>query len=194
MSVVHFVSHPEVLIDPLIPVQRWSLTALGIDRLRHFSASAPLANTAEVWASTETKSIEGAGIVAARFGLPVHTDIELGENDRSATGFLPPDQFEHMADLFFASPDMSIRGWERAIDAQERVVRAFERVVARPVDGDIVMVGHGATGTLLYCHLANLAIDRRYDQPGAGHCWRYDLGARKVLHPWRSLEEAINAA
>jgi hypothetical protein len=35
---------------------------------------------------------------------------ELGENDRSATGFLEPDVFETTADRFFAEPDRSIDG------------------------------------------------------------------------------------
>ena len=48
----------------------------------------------------------------------------IGENDRSATGFLPREEFWATADLFFAHPTESIRGWERAIDAQARIVAA----------------------------------------------------------------------
>jgi hypothetical protein len=47
----------------------------------------------------------------------------MHENDRSATGFLPPDEFETVANRLFAEPLVSIRGWERAIDAQLRIVR-----------------------------------------------------------------------
>ena len=52
-----------------------------------------------------------------------------GENDRSATGFLAPPDFEAAADRFFAEPETSFRGWERAIDAQARIVAAVDRTL-----------------------------------------------------------------
>ncbi len=57
-----FVSHPEVVIDPGVPVPRWHLAAEGIARLRRLVIdTAPGA----VWSSDETKAIESAGIIAA---------------------------------------------------------------------------------------------------------------------------------
>lgn len=64
-----------------------------------------------VWSSAEAKAIEAAGILAARLGVGVNVDEDLGENDRTATGFLPPDEFETVVDAFFAEPEKSIRGW-----------------------------------------------------------------------------------
>ena len=81
-----------------------------------------------VYCSTEQKAIAGAEILAGHLGLPFHQVDQLGENDRSATGFLPRDEFERMADAFFASPEESIRGWERAADAQSRIVGAVNRI------------------------------------------------------------------
>jgi len=34
--------------------------------------------------------------------------------------------------------------------------------------GDVLFVGHGAVGTLLFCHYSGVAIDRAYDQPADG--------------------------
>ena len=87
----------------------------------------------------------------------------MNENDRSATGFLPPDEFETTANQFFAQPLVSIQGWERAIDAQLRIVREVEHILARNRAGDVLFVGHGAVGTLLFCHYSGFAIDRAYD-------------------------------
>lgn len=140
-----------------------------------------------VWASTETKAIEGAGILAAAHALPVAVHPGLDENDRSATGFLPPEEFQRLADLFFAHPDESVRGWERAVDAQQRVVAAFEAISAAPAAGDVAIVAHGGIGTLLYCHLAGLAISRQYDQPTQGHYWSYDRRSKSLLHAWRPI-------
>jgi hypothetical protein len=52
-----------------------------------------------------------------------------------------------VADQFFGQPLDSIRGWERAIDAQVRIVRDVEHVLARNRSGDVIFVGHGAVGT-----------------------------------------------
>lgn len=40
--------------------------------------------------------------------------VQPRENDRSSTGFLPPEEFEVVADAFFAQPGVSVRGWETA--------------------------------------------------------------------------------
>ena len=166
-----FLTHPEVVIDPAVPVPRWHLRAEGIAKLRRFAASGALDAVGAVWASTETKAIETAGILAAARGLGVRVREDLGENDRSATGFLPPPEFERMADAFFATPTESIRGWERAVDAQARIVAAVRAVVAAErAPGDILVAAHGAVGALLRGHLLGAPISRALDQPGAG-CW-----------------------
>jgi broad specificity phosphatase PhoE len=154
-----------------VPVPRWHLKPSGIARLRHFAARGALEAATSVWASTETKAIEAAGILAAARGLGVRVREDLGENDRSATGFLPPDEFERMADAFFARPEDSVRGWERAVDAQARIVAAVRAVAAAENGaGDILVVAHGAVGALLRGHLLGAPISRALDQPGQG-CW-----------------------
>ena len=47
-----------------------------------------------------------------------------------------------------------VRGWERAIDAQRRIVAAVEQVVlTAPKLGDVAIVSHEGVGTLLLCRL-----------------------------------------
>ncbi len=56
--------------------------------------------------------------------------------------------------------------------------------------GDVLFVGHGAVGTLLFCHYAGHAIDRRHDQSaGGGHVFAFTRDGRKILHGWRRMEE-----
>jgi broad specificity phosphatase PhoE len=140
-----------------------------------------------IWASHETKAIEAAGILAGRLGLPVHLHPGLHENDRSATGFLPPPDFERVADDFFAYPTRSVQGWERAIDAQVRVAAAVDDILSSLADGDTAIVAHGGVGTLLLCRFLGSPIDRRYDQPFQGHYWAFDTLTRRVLHPWKPI-------
>jgi broad specificity phosphatase PhoE len=187
-----FLTHPEVVIDPAVPVPRWHLHADGIARLRRFAASGALEGIGAVWASTECKAIETAGILAAARGLGVRVREDLGENDRSATGFLPPPEFERMADAFFANPTESVRGWERAIDVQARIVGAVRGLVAEETAaGDILVAAHGAVGALLRGHLLGAPISRALDQPGAG-CWfAVDLPSWRLATPdWQVLPAA----
>ena len=187
MTVAFFITHPEVVVNRSCPVPRWHLADAGIVRMRTFALDSALHNLGAVWSSDETKAIEAAGVLAARFGLPVHVSAPLRENDRSAAGFLPPDDFENTADAFFANPTISVRGWETAADAQQRVVRAFVAIVSAHSGGDVAIVAHGAVGTLLLCHLLNVPIDRKYDQPSQGHYWALNLEANSVIHRWQSI-------
>lgn len=188
MTRLLFITHPEVEIDPARPVARWVLAAAGIARMRTFAEGPEAAGVRAVFASSEAKAIEAAGILGGRLGLGVSVAPDLGENDRTATGFLPPAEFEAVADAFFARPDESVRGWERAADAQARIVRAVRRIVAAHADaGDLAVVAHGAVGTLLLCALRGQPISRAADQPFQGHYWAADLPGLVVRHGWRPI-------
>lgn len=187
MQTVVFITHPEVTVDPAVPVPRWQLSTAGIARMRAFAAGPVCAAARTIAASTECKAIEAAGLLAGRLGLPVSVHADLGENDRSATGFVPPAEFESLADAFFAQPEQSVRGWERAVDAQDRITAAVDAVLAAAVPGDVAIVAHGAVGTLLACRLADRPIDRSYDQPFQGHYFAFERHTRRLIHDWRPI-------
>jgi broad specificity phosphatase PhoE len=92
-----------------------------------------------------------------------------------------------VADQFFASPGSSVRGWERAVDAQARIVRAVSGI---PDSDTVAIVAHGAVGTLLYCYLAGEPIARRWDQPpnGGGNYYSFTLSPRRVFSWWRAFD------
>lgn len=188
---VFYVSHPQVRIDPAVPVPRWSLSEVGRARLLAVADRTWVRGLAAVVSSDETKAIETAELLAAPSGSPVAVREGLHENDRSATGFLPPPEFERMADAFFASPEESVRGWERAVDAQARILKGVREALAEAPQGDVAFSGHGGVGTLLFCALAGEPIRRLRDQPGGGgNVIAFDRATLAVLHPWRALEDA----
>lgn len=191
MGLLLYVSHPEVAIDPAVPVPDWGLSAKGRERAAAFAPHPLVAAAGRVVASREKKAIETAEILAAPQGLAVEIRDDLHENDRSATGFLPPEEFEATANRFFAEPETSIRGWERAIDAQRRIVGAVTAILAeRPDIETTVMVGHGGVGTLLLCHAGGFAIDRRHDQAsGGGNVLVIATDPLRLLAPWTRMEE-----
>lgn len=182
-----YICHPEVVIDPAVPVPRWHLTDAGAARMRQFAAA--LSPPAAVWASTECKAIEAAGFLAARFGLGVRVHPGLDEIDRSSTGYLPHDEHDRAADALFAHPELSHRGWERAIDVQARAARAWAEIMEASPSGPVAVVGHGGAGTLLLCRLAAWPIARWHDAPRAGCFWVADRATGAVRHGWRPLEQ-----
>ncbi|MCS3726936.1 histidine phosphatase family protein [Bradyrhizobium betae] len=189
-DIVRYLTHPQVQIDPDVPVPQWGLSPVGRARTETMAQAPWLANTTQIISSGERKAIETAGIIAGALGIMIEIREAMHENDRSATGFLKPVEFEQVADRFFAQPHLSVRGWERAVDAQARIVREAEAVLARNRPGDVLFVGHGAVGTLLFCHVAGYPIDRVHDQPaGGGHCFALVRQDRRILHAWCRMEE-----
>jgi broad specificity phosphatase PhoE len=147
-----------------------------------------------IYCSNERKAIDAAQLLADHLALPFRQVEALGENDRSSTGFLPPAEFEKVADKFFASPEVSVRGWERAADAQTRIVEAVRQIDRQDVStGQIALVSHGAVGTLLYCWLSGQPISRRWDQPpnGGGNYYEFNIQPPQVHSHWRAIDARV---
>jgi broad specificity phosphatase PhoE len=195
MPAVFFITHPDVAIDPSVPVADWPLNERGRRRMRAMVSSPWVRDVRSIFSSGERKACDGAQILSEGLGLSGYSVVaDLRENDRSATGFLERKEFEATVDAFFASPQTSVRGWEPAADAQARIVRAVERVISQAADdGDVVIVGHGGTGALLYCHVAKVPISQRHEQPptNGGNWFGFDSASRKLVHPgWQSIDAA----
>jgi len=186
-----YITHPQVRIDPAVPVPKWGLSELGAARAHKAAESDWGKQLRRVASSDETKAIETAEILAAAAGLAIEIVDGMHENDRSATGFLPPPEFEKAANWFFAHPEDSFRGWERAIDAQRRIISAVTNILASHDPAlPIAFVGHGGVGTLLKCHLQGRPIRRDGDQPGGGgNLYCFSLADRRLSCDWTPIEE-----
>ena len=199
MGYLRFATHPQVRISPDIPVPWWGLNDLGRSRAAVLATQPWIARTTRLISSDETKALETAAVVAAATGLAIEIRRDLHENDRSSTGYVPHDRFEQVADAFFNEPLQSVEGWETAKAAQLRVKAATVDLLTdagtdEDTDSDILIVAHGAVGTLLLCDLLGLPISRMEDQvggeaaPGGGNYWTFSRSAGTVLHRWRSFE------
>ena len=194
MSSIIFVTHPEVVIDPLQPIPDWPLSAVGRERMTRFANALGGRNISAVYASRERKAMDGAEIIADALGLSYRTDENLGENERSSTGYIAPPEFWEVVGEFFAHPTRSIRGWERAIDAQTRIVDAVGRVAEHePSTGQIVIISHGGVGCLLTAHLQGVAIgqESRPSHPGGGCFLVIDRHPLALRHSWRTIEDGL---
>jgi len=192
MSTLYFITHPNVAIDPDVPVPEWSLSEVGTKRMHEMLSLEWVSSIQKIYSSTEKKATDGAQILGDKLGL-LYTEIEaLGENDRSATGYLPAAEFESIADQFFAVPTESVRGWETAQDAQTRIVQAVQSIIeVENDDAPTAIISHGAVGTLLLSHLNNWPISREHDQPanGGGNYFSFDTKTFEVHHGWIAIDE-----
>ena len=196
MGFLRFATHPQVRLRADIPVPLWGLSDEGRSRAAVLASLQWLSTTTRLISSAETKALETAAIVAVATGLSIEVREGLNENDRSSTGFVPPEQFEQLANAFFAEPNTSIEGWETAAAAQARVKAATADLLADGKD-DVLVVAHGAVGTLLLCDLLGVPIRRVEDQiggdaaAGGGNYWTLDRTTATVAHRWRSFEAAF---
>ena len=185
-----YLTHPQIRIEPDVPVPRWGLSEIGIARAEKAAQRGWAQQLSRILSSDETKALETAAILARASGAEVEALEHSGENDRSATGFLVPEEFEKAANWFFANPEQSFHGWERAIDAQKRIVSAVSSVLDRHDPAKpIAFVGHGGVGTLLKCHLGGLPISRSQDQLAGGGClYAFSLADRSLACDWTAME------
>lgn len=167
---------------------------MGRDRAGHFANRNLLPHSAQIFSSSERKAVELAQILCAPLGSEFIPHPSMDENDRSSTGYLPGPEFEAHADQFFAHPEQSVAGWESAVDAQSRIVKAIRMALAfSNPDDALVFCGHGGVGTLLKCALGNRAIERREDQqhggaPGGGNCFIFDPVQWTLASDWTAME------
>ena len=190
MPRIIFVTHPDVVVDPAIPVPQWPLSELGRARMAAFAERLAGKGLAAVWTSEERKALDGGEILSAQLGIPHRVDAALGENDRSSTGYLEADAFWPVVQAFFAHPDESVRGWETARHAQDRIVAAVRRA-ADAQAGDIAIVSHGGVSRLLTAHLQGVAIGEgdRPGNPNGGCVMTFDLRQPGSLTAWRDVED-----
>ena len=191
MRSVYFITHSNVVIDPSVAVPKWPLSRRGTERMEALLAQPWVEGIGAIYCSTEQKAIDGAEILARHLSIGHQVSEELGEIDRSSTGYLPRDEFQATMDAFFANPERSIRGWETARQAQECILRAVEEVMEYDQsDGDIAIVSHGAVGALYLCHLKNRPISGDESQPGSdgGNFYCFDVQSRALQHGWVPID------
>lgn len=192
MATAYYITHPQVRIDADVPVPDWGLSDLGRARALAMLAQSWAGSLRRIVSSAERKAIETAEILGTPLGIVPEIRERMHENDRSATGFLPPPEFEAVADQFFAHPETSIRGWERAADAQSRIRGEVDTVLGAHDGGDIAFVGHGGVGTLLLLSLTGRPISRTADQPGGGgNYYAFTMPELRLLHGWRPIDGPV---
>jgi broad specificity phosphatase PhoE len=75
---IYFITHPDVMIDPAIPVPQWPLAERGRSRMRCLLSQDWMPHVTALYCSTEQKAIDGAAILSEALGLSFHHVAALG--------------------------------------------------------------------------------------------------------------------
>jgi len=102
-------THPEVDVDPQRRIEEWNLSEAGRCRATHLASFDWVNQLGRIVTSTERKAQEAGAILGSLTGLACASDVDLCENDRSATGYLPGPEFQATANEFFA-PKLAFGG------------------------------------------------------------------------------------
>lgn len=189
MSIVYFITHPDVDITPKIPITNWDLSDKGTQKLLVLLTQPWLRNIGAVFSSTEQKARTVAQQISISFSLKASYLDLLGEINRTSTGFLEYTEYMQVIKLFFNSPEENIKGWETARDAQERIINGVDIAIRNsPHEKDIAIISHGAVGTLLLNALQNTKIDESDLPPGQGYYFAFSSKTKQIIHSWRAID------
>ena len=73
MTIIHFITHPEVIIDPATPVPDWRLSPVGIRRMQLAARQPWITAVGTLFCSAERKAREAAEVLAPHVGLILST-------------------------------------------------------------------------------------------------------------------------
>lgn len=191
MSMILYITHPEVVIDPYTPVPEWGLSTVGLERLRSALNGWSLPNISAIHSSPERKALDTSQEFRDRFGCNINVLESLAELDRSSTGYLPQKEHDTISSQAFKNPSKSIRGWERVSMLQSRTVDCFNQIAATLDNGKIALIsGHGGAGLTLYAHLKRERTFRKeLAARRMGSIFAVRVADNSIVFPWTPLEE-----
>ncbi len=150
MPTLYLVRHAWPEVRPDEPAEQWPLSEQGRAHAVGVGQSLRDEGIRAVRSSPEPKALETAELIADQLGLDVTVDRDLGEARRTWVA----EDYETFVARFFAEPEASANGWERAIDAQRRMVAAVDRFAEELGDGAGLIVSHGLVLSLYLAYLA----------------------------------------
>lgn len=190
-----YLTHTQIDRDPAVPIPRWRLSDLGRERLTGVDWRSFLHGTGVIYSSVQTRALETASVIADAMRVPMQVRHEMREADRGPMGYVADGAIATIVDRFFSDPMHSVQGWETAADAQRRIVKSVDQALHDYPDQDVLFVGHGTVGALLYCHWAGHAISGEHRQSDdGGNLFSFFTPGRRLELGWTALEDATRKA
>lgn len=146
MRTLVLIRHARVDVDATRPADQWRLSAEGARAATALGRHPAVEGVERVFTSPEPKAVATATALALGTPVPV---AALRELDRSALGWLQSgDDYAATVTAILQRPQDAVRGCERAMDAQRRMVDAVAALVHTHPDQTAALVSHGIVLTL----------------------------------------------
>ena len=183
MKTIYFITHPNVSVDPTKPPKEWHISDLGKERVQTLGEEAFWRYVQHIFTSPEARAIETSDILHEMHHIAVRPFEELQEQRRSNTNyFLSLTDLAITMRMFFTRPKESIRGWESAIDTQNRIVSAIDSLQELYPDYQTVaIISHGIVGSLLRSYLMQHPIEESLCQDQIGSYIQIDWEHKSVV-------------
>lgn len=146
------IRHAPVELDLAVAAEHWTLSAEGRKLAERLAALPILENLQAVWSSPEPKAQATARPLVDRHNAAFLIHPHLAELQRGPNNLPDREDYESAVRQAFANPETSSGGWERACDAQRRIVAGVNEIAAQ-ASGPVAIVSHGLVLSLLVAHL-----------------------------------------
>lgn len=183
MKTIYFITHPNVIVDPNQPPQEWHLSETGEERVKTLGQEHFWRYVQHIFTSPENRALETSQILHDIHHIAVRPFEELQEQRRSNTNyFLSMTDLAITMRMFFSRPKESIRGWESAVDTQNRIVAAIDSLQELYPDYQTVaIISHGIIGSLLRSYLMHHPIEESLCQDKIGSYIQVDWEHKCVV-------------
>lgn len=174
MTTIYFITHPEIVPDPSIPISMWDYSSYGVARWQGIINKLWIKDIEKVYTSPEPRAKKAAQMLADSLGYSLHVLDALGPINRVSTGVLPNEDFSACALTFWEKPNESCRGWETAKDAQTRATNAVQRMLQDSKEyHHIAAVSHEDIVNLIICHFQGIPIEQ-HEEKTMGFALHFD--------------------
>lgn len=143
------IKHAKPAVIPEVPSHKWELSKEGRAKCQPLAEKIKTHAPDVVIASEEPKARETGRIVASLLGKPFQTATGLHEHDRSNVAHIDPRDFLSWMAMFFQERNSRAFGRESAAEAEARITKAVDGVLAAHPQGSIAIVTHGTVLSLL---------------------------------------------
>jgi broad specificity phosphatase PhoE len=138
---------------------QWPLSERGEEQVEQLAQQSFWDEVRVIASSPERKALETVQNIALMRHIPLRIHDDLRELQRTPEYI---DDYEARVLEVFQKPAVSIGGWERAADAQARILACFEELVREHGDAPFAIVLHGMVLALLLATLEN-AVGYAFD-------------------------------
>jgi broad specificity phosphatase PhoE len=137
----------------------WVLSENGEEQVEQLARQSFWDEIKLIVSSPEKKALATVHSIALERRMPLLIRDELRELKRTSERI---DDYEARVLEVFEKPALSIGGWERAADAQARIIACFEELVQAHGESPFAIVSHGMVLSLLLATLEN-AVGYAFD-------------------------------